>query len=727
MNNQLFSFKIPRMKRYNWILIILVLLYSVVASAQETVIFKGGNLVIGKNVSILEDKTNSLSITEVADSDAFIPSEVPIPNLQLSRSDFWIKFSIKNESEQDQFLLALEYPMLSTCEFYSMADGSVQKLSYYESLSKRKYKHQNFIFDINLAKGKTSIYYLRVKSSEQMVLPLIIGSAKSIAEKLVTNDLAWGIFIGLIFVMVIYNFFIWLSVRDSSYFYYVFYSLFIGLTQVTLSGYTYRFILSDSPELNHVSVILFAGLAGVTGNLFMMHFLQTRENTPKLHKATYVSIFIYSAAIVLRFLGYDQASYRAIDIAAVSTVLLTFTVTISLSLKGYRPAILFLLAFSIFFTGLLLFVLRNIGVVPYSDFSNYTKEGGIALNVVVLAFALADKINTFKREKERSQEETLVALKENERIIREQNIILETKVDERTQELSQANSDLSQTLIDLKEAEGQLVEAEKMASLGQLTAGIAHEINNPINFVTSNITPLNRDVDILIDFIQEMEKIGLSDLSVEEKKKQIEEQKEELDYDYLKMEIAQLLKGIHEGASRTSEIVKGLRVFSRLDEDDLKKANINDGLDSTLIVINNLLSNKIQLEKVYSDIPMIECYPGKLNQVFLNILSNAIYAINKKFGDEQGGILKISTSNNEKSIFVKIEDNGIGMDENTKKKIFEPFFTTKDVGEGTGLGMSIAYNTIKRHQGEIQVNSTPGLGTEFILELPIIFDLTEEI
>jgi len=170
-----------------------------------------------------------------------------------------------------------------------------------------------------------------------------------------------------------------------------------------------------------------------------------------------------------------------------------------------------------------------------------------------------------------------------------------------------------------------------------------------------------------------------------------------------------------------------LRVFSRLDEDDLKKANINDGLDSTLIVINNLLSNKIKLEKVYSDIPMIECYPGKLNQVFLNIISNAIYAIDKKFGDEQGGILKISTSNNEKSIFVKIEDNGIGMDEITKKKIFEPFFTTKDVGEGTGLGMSIAYNTIKRHQGEIQVNSTPGIGTEFILELPIILDLTAEI
>jgi len=715
------------MKRSYSFLIIFLLLFSFKLAAQAPVPFKGENLVIGNHVAILEDHTNQLSLKDVLKSDAFVVSDIPIPNLKLSLSDFWLRFKIKNESNSEHIILALEYPMLSTCEFYSMADGKMQSLSYNSIFEERKYKHQNFIFDIDLPRDSTATYYLRVKSTEQMVLPLIIGTPKLIAEKLLKNDLIWGIFIGLILVMVIYNLFIYISVKDSSYLYYVAYSLLIGLTQVTLSGFTYRFVLFDYPSLNHLGIVIFPGLAGITGNLFMMKFLQTKDNTPRLHKAIYVSILIYSIAIVLRILGYDQASFRTIDIAAIITVLITFTVTIHLSLKGYRPAILFLTAFSMFFTGLLLFVLRNLDIVPYNDYSNYTKEFGIALDVVILAFALADKINTFKREKERSQEETLNALKENERIIREQNIILETKVNERTLELSQANSNLNQSLIDLKEAEGQLVEAEKMASLGQLTAGIAHEINNPINFVTSNITPLNRDVDILIDFIQEMENIGLSDLSVEKKKKKIDEQKEELDYDYLKLEISQLLKGIHEGASRTSEIVKGLRVFSRLDENDIKKANINDGLDSTLIVVNNLLSNKVKLEKIYGDIPLIECYPGKLNQVFLNIISNAIYAIDKKFGEGPGGVLKISTSSNEKSVFVKIEDNGIGMDELTKKKIFEPFFTTKDVGEGTGLGMSIVYNTIKRHQGEIEVKSTPGLGTEFILELPIILDIIDEV
>ena len=714
------------MKRCYFLLFLLSLFFAETASAQSPVIFRGENIVIGNQISILEDPSNKLGLNDIRKSNAFVPSKFTIPNLPLSSSDFWLKFTVKNESDQEHLILGLEYPMLGTCDFYSITDGKVQKLSYNNVFSKRKYQHQNFLFDLFIAPGTTEEYYLRVKSTEQMVLPLTLGTPKVMAESLASNDLAWGIFIGLILVMILYNFFIYLSVKDRSYLYYVFYSLFIGLSSTTLSGYTYRFIFSDYPDLNHLGIVVFPGIAGIAGNLFMMSFLQTKENSPRMHRFIYLSILLYFTAIILRLFGNDQASFRAIDFAAVSTVVVTFIITISLSLEGYRPAKLFLLAFTLFFTGLILFVLRNLGILPYFKFINYTKEVGAALDVILLAIALADKINTFKKEKERSQEQTLQALKENERIIREQNVILENKVNERTHELSEANTELNQTLIDLKEAEGQLVEAEKMASLGQLTAGIAHEINNPINFVTSNIMPLNRDVDILIDFIQEMEKIGLSDLPVEEKQKLIDDQKEEMDYDYLKIEISQLLNGIKEGASRTSEIVKGLRVFSRLDEDDLKKADMNDGLDSTLIIVNNLLSNKIKLEKSYAEIPLIECYPGKLNQVFLNILSNAIYAINKKFGEKKGGILKITTSHNESKVTIKIADNGIGMDEVTKKKIFEPFFTTKDVGEGTGLGMSIAYNTIRRHQGEIQINSTPGEGSEFILELPIVFEFIEE-
>jgi signal transduction histidine kinase len=187
------------------------------------------------------------------------------------------------------------------------------------------------------------------------------------------------------------------------------------------------------------------------------------------------------------------------------------------------------------------------------------------------------------------------------------------------------------------------------------------------------------------------------------------------------VEIRHLINGIHEGASRTAEIVKGLKIFSRLDEDDLKKTDLNEGLESTLIIANNLLNGYVNVITEYGDLPLVECYAGKLNQVFLNIISNAVYAINKRFGDNQGGEIKISTISDGENVVITIADNGIGMTEEARKKIFEPFYTTKEVGEGTGLGMSIAYNTIKKHNGQILLNSVLGEGTRFILEIPIVY------
>jgi len=157
-----------------------------------------------------------------------------------------------------------------------------------------------------------------------------------------------------------------------------------------------------------------------------------------------------------------------------------------------------------------------------------------------------------------------------------------------------------------------------------------------------------------------------------------------------------------------------------LDEDDLKKADINEGLDSTIVIVNHLLNGSIEIEKNYSGIPLVECFPGKLNQVFLNLMSNSIHAIDKKWKGEPGGKLTLGTWNDETDVYIRVKDNGIGMDESTKKKLFEPFFTTKDVGEGTGLGLSIAYNTVRKHNGMIEVNGEPGEGAEFIIKIPII-------
>jgi signal transduction histidine kinase len=257
-----------------------------------------------------------------------------------------------------------------------------------------------------------------------------------------------------------------------------------------------------------------------------------------------------------------------------------------------------------------------------------------------------------------------------------------------------------------------------MASLGQLTAGIAHEINNPINFVVSNINPLKRDIEDIHQVLNKYAEIKDGG-NVMEKLQEVSELKEQLDLNFVIEEINLLLKGIDDGANRTAEIVKSLRTFSRLDETDLKKADINDGLDSTLVLLNSSTNPKIEIIRQYEVLEPIECYAGKLNQLFMNVLKNAIQAVAaRKYSANEAPTITITTKSIQDDVLVSIKDNGIGMDEATKAKIFEPFFTTKDVGEGTGLGLSIVYSIIEKHDGVIEVESQPGVGTEFTIYIP---------
>jgi len=683
--------------------------------------------VIGKQVSVFNDGKEH-SIQEVIRSGKFIPYTNDVPNLGLSSSSVWLRFTITNDAEDPGLFLEIAYPILDEVELFSPgADNSYTSifLGEVKFFENRTYKRQpNYIFDLTIPQHTSRTYYLRVKNAEPIILPISVNQPTALWDRVSTEDMLTGIYLGIILIMFFYNLFIYLAVRDKSYLYYVVFVFFGGLTQIGIKGYDFQYLWPHFPDFEQKSIVMFACIAGMATLFFTRNFLHTRENAPWINLVISACIGVFCIGLFLTIMGWISLGFLVMQsITSISTITI-FTVAYRIMRAGYAPAKFFFAAWIVLIIGVVIFLLKDASILPYNTFTSYSVMGASAIEMSLLSFGLADRINILRHEKEESQAEALYAAEENARIIREQNVILEAKVDERTVELKASNSELQKTLIDLKETESQLVEAEKMASLGQLTAGIAHEINNPINFITSNVNPLKRDVDILMEAINRIENVSLSDGKSIDKQKQIEDYKEEIDFDYLKIEIHHLLKGINDGASRTAEIVKGLRVFSRLDEDDLKKADINEGLDSTLIIVNNLFNNKIKLVKEYGDIPHIECYPGKLNQVFLNIISNAIYAINKQHGDNPDGVLKISTSCNETNIFIKIEDNGIGMDENTKKKIFEPFFTTKDVGEGTGLGMSITYNTIKKHNGQIFINSTPGVGTEFILELPIIHEIT---
>ncbi|MGZ4038651.1 MAG: 7TM diverse intracellular signaling domain-containing protein, partial [Bacteroidia bacterium] len=506
--------------------------------------------------------------------------------------------------------------------------------------------------------------------------------------------------------------FVYFTVRDKAYLYYVGYIIVVGLVQLCLLGYTFEYLWPDSTWLASHSVYLLSALIGIAAIEFIKVFLQTKTQAPKLHKWFHVLNAIYISYIVLDFFNLSDEAYNIIQGCAMILSFYMLFVAYVIMKKGYHPAKFFLMAWSIFLVGVFIYALKDVGVLPYNAFTIYTMPVGSAIEATLLSFALADKINTLRKEKEDSNAKALLLLTENERIVREQNINLEIKVKERTAELEASTKSL-------KEAEAHLINVEKMASLGQLTAGISHEINNPINFVTANIKPLKRDIGEILQILSKYGEIK-DENGLQNKLEEISELKARLDSDYLIEEIDLLLKGIDEGASRTSEIVKGLKNFSRSDDAASKVCDLHHEMDATLAILNNsLVSGKIKVLKQYNAQPQIECYPGKINQVFMNVFNNAIQAIATKGLPEGEGIISVSTETAGDHIVIRVKDNGIGIPSKNQNKIFEPFFTTKPVGMGTGLGLSIVYGIIKSHNGDIKIESEEGKGAEFIITLPI--------
>ena len=274
--------------------------------------------------------------------------------------------------------------------------------------------------------------------------------------------------------------------------------------------------------------------------------------------------------------------------------------------------------------------------------------------------------------------------------------------------LAQEKAEQTLLLEKIGEIQNQLLQSEKMASIGQLAAGVAHEINNPVGYVNSNISSLEGYINDLISLIN-----GISEVE-DIKPEIIEEYKQEIDYNFIKEDVKELINESKEGINRVKKIVHDLKDFSHVDEEEWQWTDVHKGIDSTLNVVNNEIKYKAKVIKEYGDLPDVECIASQLNQVFMNLLVNASHAI-----EEQGTItIRTGKSENE-HIWIKITDTGKGIKQENISKLFDPFFTTKPVGQGTGLGLSLSYGIIQKHGGQIDVESEINKGTQFTITLPI--------
>lgn len=340
----------------------------------------------------------------------------------------------------------------------------------------------------------------------------------------------------------------------------------------------------------------------------------------------------------------------------------------------------------------------------------------IYLWLAMVGICFAGLIISFVYYAYRSKSEANLSLDEKNIVLERQQAEIQKQSNELQQmnyELQHQSNELQMAMDKLKETQTQLVQAEKMASLGTLTAGIAHEINNPVNFITTGIEGLKSAVEPVTELLTMLMKLP-EEACEHPQMTEVMERASSIDLLETTEGIWLMINNIETGAERASEIVRGLNNFSRSRDTEPAAMDLRQSIESTLLLLNSEIKNRIKVHKMYGQIPVITCFPGKINQVIMNILSNAVQAI------EGNGTIMVATEMGSTGLVkIRIRDNGKGISEQDLPRIFEPFYTTKSVGKGTGLGLAISYSIVQQHGGSIDVRSERGIGTEFIIKLPV--------
>ncbi|MBK8545972.1 MAG: hypothetical protein IPL63_00825 [Saprospiraceae bacterium] len=671
---------------------------------SQSVTWKAGDKQknIGDAISILEDKSNQYTIADIISDSLFRqfkPSDKVILNFGFTQSSYWLYFEM--DAPDDQLLLELAHTHLEKVDFYAIDEkGSMQKLrsGYSLPLHKKFKKHHFQLFPVFKGKYK---YFINIGQPVQP-LPVRIHNVDSYEIKSYRQRLVFGFYLGLIFFVILSNMFFYISLKNKLF---LFYSgivlIYLSYAWMVMDGFIVYFF-------DHIDLkFWYKNIPTIGVPLQMMYalvFLEMSKYSPKVNRYTWWLIYYFIAYAIIKFWIPETLLFALNTLHALISFFGMCYLGYHSHKKGNRLGIYFALAYLIYFILVLIEATYvQIGTPGYVAELSFVAWATI-IEAFILSFLLSKR---FEWEKEDSDLQRNIAQKqlleqtlENERIVREQNNILEQRVTARTEELNNSikNLQLTQT---------QLIQAEKMASLGELTAGIAHEIQNPLNFV-NNFSEVS--VELIDELYTELEKGDINEGKI------------------IADDLKSNLEKITHHGKRAGDIVKGMLHHSRKSTGQKELTDINTLCDEYLRLAYHGLRakdksfNAAMITDFDPDIPKLEVVSQDLGRVILNIITNAFYAVNERSKNGESGYepsVIVGTKKYENTIEIIIKDNGPGIPGHIKDKIFQPFFTTKPTGQGTGLGLSLAYDVVNSHEGKLRVESEPGKGSVFIISLNI--------
>jgi two-component system, NtrC family, sensor kinase len=683
--------------------------------AQDTLFYSQDQSVIdiGRFARFHIDAYDSLSLAQVQalPDRAFEKSKTEVMNFGNTTASIGIKLYIKNLTTEPLFL-SFENSELQHIDILTLDEKgqqTVQQGGYYAPFANRYLQRGNAVLKIGT---QPAVVYMKVKTHSSFYFPVNVSALPPLMDASYKRDVFKGVTLGIMLAMLFYNLFVFFLVRDNLYLYYCFYVVAGIYTYSHLNGLWF-FTWSDYPFFNRFLGIQLLALGAA---FFSFRFLNSKVVTPRLYRVMQGFVVVIILLIPIEYLDIQPFTNNFSQLFTALGAFVLFGAGIFAYLQGNKSAKYYVLAWVFFLFGSFITLLCFVGWVPYNFLTFNGSVIGACIENLMLSFALANRINIYRAESAQAQALAFQRLEENERLVREQNKDLEEKVHERTTEL-ESSLDM------LKTTQTQLIQAEKLASLGELTAGIAHEIQNPLNFV-NNFSELS--VGLVQDIEEEMAKPALDNAYIEELFTDLRENQEKIN---------------HHG-KRASSIVKGMLGHSRENTGVRELTDLNKLADEYLRLSYHGLRAKdknfnADFELIADpNLPTIKVIPQDFGRVLLNLINNAFYAVNEKKKKYMARTLHqaesmtegsyqptvtVTTQQLDNQILIKVRDNGTGMPESVKDKVFQPFFTTKPTGSGTGLGLSISYDIVtKGHGGRFDIETKEGEFTEFIIHLPML-------